>query len=276
MSVSAGAAPQLTQFTRFVCISRDEVAQRVQSMIDAHDFDDIGHPNLRIKGPTFWGVWLCISDRAQSGSGRLCRIRCGVLFHVAQMKLRFHGGEQATRQLLLPLFESWTYVTLDACPQRRPGADFQVPPPLVSDHQVSGSGIDCSSASIPTQIMESNAAQPAGPQPLPSCDEPNSRTGNVGPSHLPVAVAGPGAAAPVVPNELSMLSQLVGQWVQHQERMQQLLLSIHDRLNQPFGSMNHNGNPCASPQCPRHPHLVAFQMCSQHRVNEQCAIHQTF
>ena len=153
------------------------------------------------------------------------------------MKLYFHGEEQATRQLLLLLFESWTYATLDACPQRRPGADFQVPPPLVSDHQVSGSGIACSSASIPTQIMESNAAQPAGPQPLPSCDEPNSRTGNVGPSHLPAAVAGPGgagAAAPVVPNELSMLSQLVGQLVQHQERMQQLLLSIHDRLNQPL------------------------------------------
>ena len=165
-STAAGAAPQLTHFTRFLCLPRDEYVQRVQSMIDAHAFDDIGQPNLRIEGPTSWGVWLRISEPSRSESGRPCRIRCGVLYHVAQMKIFLHGEEQATRQMLLPLFEPWTYVSLDACPDRRPGAEFHVPRPLILDGPVpsSVSNVPSSADSVPC-----SEAHPAGPPTPAAC-----------------------------------------------------------------------------------------------------------
>ena len=134
---------------------------------------------MRIEGPTSWRAWLRISEPAQLGSGRPCRIRCGVLFHVAQMKLYFHGEEQATRQLLLPLFEPWTYVTLDVCPQRQPGADFHVPRPLVSDRRVSDAGTHpCPRKSLSRMLS-------CVGQPPPPCNEQNSRAGNVAFSHRP-------------------------------------------------------------------------------------------
>ena len=227
---------------------------------------------MRIEGPTSWGVRLCISEPAQLGSGRPCPIRCGVLFHVAQMKRYFHGEEQATRQLLLPLFEPWTYVTLDACPQRQPGADFHVPRTLVSDRQVSDVGTHlCPRKSLSRMLS-------CVGQPPPPCNEQKSRAGNVAFFTSPSPFAGSGGAGDAAPfgsRELNLLCQLVGRLVQHQEQMQQLLLNIHDRLNQPPGSMNHSSNPCASPQCPRTstPGCVS-DMCPQHCVNEVCAVHQ--
>ena len=128
VSTADGVAPQLTHFTRFSSLSRDVYVRRLQGMIEAHDSDNIGIPNLRIEGPTSWGVWLRILESNHASShNRGGRVRCGVLFHVAQMKLYFHGEEQATRELLLPHFESWTYTSLDACPQRQVGAEFTVP-----------------------------------------------------------------------------------------------------------------------------------------------------
>ena len=93
-------------------------------MIDSGAFDVIGRPSMRFEGPTSWGVWLRILDSAASGK-RCGRVKCGVLYHVAEMKVYFHGEEQPTRELLLPLLEAWTHVSLDACPERQLGGCFR-------------------------------------------------------------------------------------------------------------------------------------------------------
>ena len=81
---------------------------------------------LVVEGPTSWGVWLRVCDPATSGAA--CgRVRCGVLYHVAHLTCYFHGEEQITREMLLPLFDTWTHVSLEDCPQRQPGVEFPTP-----------------------------------------------------------------------------------------------------------------------------------------------------
>ena len=130
----ASVPPQLTRFTRFVCEPRDEFARRIREMIDSGQFSGIGRPDLRMEGPTAWGVWLRIFPAApprDANNGRGARARCGVLYHVSQMTVFFHGDEQVIRESLLPLFESWTYTSIDVMPQRIPEAPaLPAPPPL--------------------------------------------------------------------------------------------------------------------------------------------------
>ena len=291
-STAAGAAPQLTHFTRFLCLPRDEYVQRVQNMIDAHALDDIGQPNLRIEGPTSWGVWLRISEPSRSESGRPCRIRCGVLYHVAQMKVYFHGEEQATRQMLLPLFEPWTYVSLDACPDRRPGAEFHVPRPLILDGPVpssvsnvpsSADSVPCSEAHpagppTPAACLATRAGGPAAPTvaTIPGCD-PHAPAEVLCP---PVVSSGDenataAAGVPSANSHWALLSQLVGQLVEHQGRMQELLSEIRDRFVPMVDPVNHNRSHCSFAQCPQlnTPGCIS-NMCTQHCVSQECAVHQ--
>ena len=47
-----------------------------------------------------------------SSQGRRAPLRVGVLHHVGNRTLTFHGSASTVRQLLLPLFQEWTFATL--------------------------------------------------------------------------------------------------------------------------------------------------------------------
>ena len=267
---SGHAQPQLTHFTRFSCISRDAYVQRVQSMIESGAFDMIGRPYLRVEGPTSWGVWLRILD--STGSAARCgRVRCGVLYHVAQNKVYFHGEEQPTREMLLPLFQAWTYASLDACPERQPGAEFVVPPnvALSLDHVEATQLAGSSSDSVP--VVDESVHLGVHRAGIPSNAHGQVVHGDpaaVVPS-VPVANGVPVAISPL---ELGTLSQLLNQIVQHQAQMQQQLSNIWECL----GRGASGPLQCSSPACHENatPGCVA-SLCPQHCSTQQCSAHHT-
>ena len=61
------------------------------------------------------GVWLRI-NHWDSSQGRRARLRVGVLYHVGNRTLTFHGSASVVRQLLLPLFQDWTHATVASLP----------------------------------------------------------------------------------------------------------------------------------------------------------------
>ena len=61
-----------------------------------------------------WAVWLRV-DQWPTALGKHLRLRCGVLYHIANRTLSFHGILDAV-QLLLPVCESWTYASLPKLP----------------------------------------------------------------------------------------------------------------------------------------------------------------
>ena len=92
------------RLTRFVEISLDSYYARVQEMIQAGRFEHIGRASIRLEGSTAWGVWLRI-DQWSTALGRRPRLRCGVLYHLANRTLSFHGIATDAVRFLLPLFE---------------------------------------------------------------------------------------------------------------------------------------------------------------------------
>ena len=93
--------------------------------MNAGRFNHIGHPNVRLEGQTAWGVWLRV-DHWRGAHSTRPRLRCGVLYHVANRELTFHGSAIDVTQLLLPIFEEWTYSTMNQMPSARPVS----PPPF--------------------------------------------------------------------------------------------------------------------------------------------------
>ena len=66
---NAAIQPQLTRFTRFLCLPRDEFANRIREMVNTQQFAGIGRPDLRMEGSTTWGVWLRLfHTRVASGT----------------------------------------------------------------------------------------------------------------------------------------------------------------------------------------------------------------
>ena len=104
VEVVQGAGP--TRLTRFLEMSRDLFYSTLNSLIIAGRFNHIGHAHVRLEGQTAWGVWLRVDHWRGAHSSRP-RLRCGVLYHVANRELTFHGS--AATQLLLPIFADWTY-----------------------------------------------------------------------------------------------------------------------------------------------------------------------
>ena len=97
----------------FLEIPLDKHVNIVTAMIDDGPFTPATVP--RLKGQTAWGVWLKISHW-DSSQGRRARLLGGVLYHVGNNTLTFHGLTTTVRQLLLPLFQEWTFATLASLP----------------------------------------------------------------------------------------------------------------------------------------------------------------
>ena len=120
-SVSTAAGTDAPTFTRYLDMPRDVFINRLQNMIDQGEFSHIGSAEVRVEGSTAWGVWARVSHWP-GGLGRHRRMRCGVLYHVANRSCTFHGSARDALQLLLPLFESWTYASMTDLPSvRTPG-----------------------------------------------------------------------------------------------------------------------------------------------------------
>ena len=129
------------RLTRFLEMSLDNYYATVSEMVSLGQFEHIGHATVRIEGASAWGVWLRV-DHWPTALGRHPRLRCGVLYHVANRTLSFHGVADAV-QFLLPLFESWTYASLPQLPSVRSNRVLPVPPlddPRVPDSRVLGGG----------------------------------------------------------------------------------------------------------------------------------------
>ena len=140
--VTSPPVPQVSSFspqsefgpprlTRFLKMPLDRYVNVVTSMINDGRFSHIGHCVLRLEGQTAWGVWLRI-NHWDSSEGRRARLRVGVLYHVGNRTLTFHGSATTVRQLLLPLFQDWTFATLASLPSvsQVPPSSPCAPPPL--------------------------------------------------------------------------------------------------------------------------------------------------
>ena len=129
------------RLTRFLEMSLDNYYATVSEMVSLGRFEHIGHATVRVEGASAWGVWLRV-DHWPTSLGRHPRLRCGVLYHVANRTLSFHGVADAV-QFLLPLFESWTYSSLPQLPSIRADRVSPVVPlddPRVPDSRVPGGG----------------------------------------------------------------------------------------------------------------------------------------
>ena len=98
------------RLTRYLEMSLDRYVNIVTSMVNDGRFSHIGHGVLRLEGQTAWGVLRI--NHWDSSQGRRARLRVGVLYHVGNRTLTFHGSATTVRQLLLPLFQDWTFATL--------------------------------------------------------------------------------------------------------------------------------------------------------------------
>ena len=117
VEVVQGAGP--TRLTRFLEMSRDLFYSTLNSLIIAGRFNHIGHAHVRLEGQTAWCVWLRVDHWRGAHSSRP-RLRCSVLYHVANRELTFHGSAADATQLLLPIFADWTYPTMNQLPSTTP------------------------------------------------------------------------------------------------------------------------------------------------------------
>ena len=93
-------------------MSLDAFLQKINTLVAEGCFADMDVPQVRVEGTTAWGVWLRINSR-QATFARRPHLLCGVLFHVANRTLTFHGDvSEAAR--LLPIFRPWTSDTAES------------------------------------------------------------------------------------------------------------------------------------------------------------------
>ena len=147
--ISGSAYGQL-RFTRYVHMSREGFIGRINALVAEGRFAHIGVPQIRIEGTTGWGVWLRVNC-PQGAYSRRPRLLCGVLFHIENRSLTFHGDATSAADALLPLFQSWTFSSaanmnaesselppLDAVSRRDPDSESSV----IADLDVSHAMLD--------------------------------------------------------------------------------------------------------------------------------------
>ena len=106
------------RLTRFVEMPWDVYCTRVNGMIQSGVFEDIGRATVRLEGGPAWGVCLRINHWS-CALGRRPRLRCGVLYHLANRTLSFHGIADDAIGLLIILFEGWTSSSINQLPAVR-------------------------------------------------------------------------------------------------------------------------------------------------------------
>ena len=112
------------------------------------------------------GVWLRI-NHWNSSQGRRARLRVGVLYHVGNRTLTFHGSASTVRQLLLPLFQDWTFATLASLPSVSQVGAPQ--PPLAPAPRAPSPPPPPSSPCAPPPLCQGTTQLvPPPPQPHPS------------------------------------------------------------------------------------------------------------
>ena len=67
--------------------------------------------SIRLEGAKAWGVWLRV-DQWSSALGNRPRMRCGVLYHVANRTITLNGVARDATRLLVPLFEGWIVASI--------------------------------------------------------------------------------------------------------------------------------------------------------------------
>ena len=152
------------------------------------------------------------------------RVRCGVLYHVSQMTLYFHGEEQATRELLLPLFEHWTYTSLEAMQQAslEPAYGLLPTSTIPSASPVPGS---CPADSPPDTLgLGESTALPAAPPGLVPANQGNNVS-------APIADMCNGGLNETTLTSMNLLPHLVEQLIQGQSLLHEALSSLSDRLD---------------------------------------------
>ena len=85
----------------------DRYVNIVTAMINNGRFSHIGHGVLRLEGGSTTGTL----PKVVVPACELC-----VPYHVGNRTLTFHGSASTVRQLLLPLFQDWTFATLASLP----------------------------------------------------------------------------------------------------------------------------------------------------------------
>ena len=151
-----GSGLEPVRFTRFVDLSRDQFVAKLHQLIAEHVFDHIGHPIIRLEGTTAWGVWLRLNNWNGARSRR-ASLRCGVLYHVANRTLTFHGGADDCRRQLLPIFAGWTYSSIVDCPSMQPPSNGN---PEVLDEDFSDEDDDRGVADEPAEVRAAVRASP--------------------------------------------------------------------------------------------------------------------
>ena len=152
-------------------MSTDVYCAAVNSLIAAGRFNHIGEASVRWEGQTAWGVWLRIDHgRASRGGSRL---RCGVLFHPVNRELTFHGVATVVTQLLLPLFEDWTFPSVELLPSARPAHHEPLDDPSVPEDAFTRF-LGLSSHPRPQATSASTRPAPSPPPPIPTPGEEHS------------------------------------------------------------------------------------------------------
>ena len=139
----------------------------MNSLIATGRFNHNREASVRLEGQTAWGVchW-----RASRGGNRL---RCGVLFHPVNRGLTFHGVASDVTELLLPMFEDRTFLSMELLPSGRPAQHRPLGDPLVPE-DVFNRFLGPSSHPRPHATSASTRPAPPPPPPTPPYDEEHS------------------------------------------------------------------------------------------------------
>ena len=97
----------LIRLTRFIEMSLDVYCACFSCMIDTGQVEDLGCSSVLLEGCTAWRVWLRV-DEWSTAPGHRARLRCGVLYQLANHTLSFHGVAVDVVWFLSPSYEAWT------------------------------------------------------------------------------------------------------------------------------------------------------------------------